>query len=638
MIGHDTLPRLRRIAGRYVIESTLGRGRSSVVYKALDTETGTHVALKILDPLLAQDPVAAERFSREAQILRALNHPNIIKVYALFRDGDWSVICMECFEGLDGKTYVERYGRLPIADFLRVAKTLASALEACHRLKVVHRDLKPHNILINDDRDVKIVDFGISKMNTMSDLTRTGSVFGTPQYLAPEMFRSSRADPRSDIYALGATCYELLAGRPPFPATSLGAVMTQQLRGEIEPFSSFRDDVPRWLAAVVFKCLRTDPAQRYQSGYELLRDIERGELAYVTYESNATPVSCVACQAPLLSGLPFCHQCGTFRALVVERGPKCVTLTRCDAIDPLRSFLAAQFPHVPPRRLSAALARRPAVLFQGVSARTAAGLMHQLSFLPCELQITDHLATAMKVPGAYALVGIALVLPLFWMADKISALTRALLIVGAELAVIGLYWRRAQPTIPVPSLRRRGDAIQTAPSLATMADRLRRVGNGNLRMILAQIVRSYVGIGQRLQRSNSPLRLDVIEKAILTAIETAPVIERHELYLSGTSLNELEGRRLTVDAELQRTNSPGECEALIPLKTKLSRDVQHYRVIQDAHASMYLDLLKLQAVLHRMEDALQDTRTGAAILAELRGIEHDLRAAVAMEEDEAHGQ
>ena len=262
MIAYDALPRTHRLAGRYVIEGPLGRGRSSVVYKALDVETETRVALKVLDPLLAHDAVAAERFVREAQILRSLNHPNVIKVYALLADGNWSVISMEYFEGADGKSYLERNGRMSIGDFLRVAQRLTSALDACHRLKVVHRDLKPQNILINERCDVKIVDFGISKMNTMSDLTRTGTVFGTPQYLAPELFRSSRADPRSDIYALGATYYEFLTGRPPYPAMSLGAVLTQQLRGEIEPLSSFRDDVPRWLSAVIFKCLRTDPAPK----------------------------------------------------------------------------------------------------------------------------------------------------------------------------------------------------------------------------------------------------------------------------------------------------------------------------------------------------------------------------------------
>ena len=624
MIAYDALPRTHRLAGRYIIESPLGRGRSSVVYKALDVETETHVALKVLDPLLARDAVAAERFVREAQILRSLNHPNVIKVYALLSDGDWSVISMEYFEGSDGKTHIERYGRMSIRDFVRVAQMLTAALDACHRLKVVHRDLKPQNILINERYDVKIVDFGISKMNTMSDLTRTGTVFGTPQYLAPELFRSSRADPRSDIYALGATYYEFLTGRPPYPALSLGAVLTQQLRGEIEPLSTFRDDVPRWLAAIVFKCLRTDPAQRYQSCYELLRDLERGEQAHVTYETKAAVLPCIVCQTPLLPGLPFCHQCGTFRELVIERGWKCLTLTRCDNMGALSNFLAAQFPQVPPARLTTALSRLPAVLFRGINHRTATSLMHQLSVFPCELQVADHLGSAMKVPGGYAMLAVGLVLPLFWMADKVSAFTRLAMILTAEVVVLALYWFRSQPAIPLASLRQRKTASRHDTVLAGMADQVKRVADPNLRMILAQIVRSYITIRQRLLRSTSPIRTDAVERSVRTALATAPLIQRHEVYLSGVSPNDVQARLRSVDAELQRARGIAQDEALIRLKTKLNRDLSNYQTIQEAHAGMYLGVLNLQAVLHRMEDAVQDTRSGAGILAELRGVEADL--------------
>lgn len=625
MIAYDALPRTHRLAGRYVIEGPLGRGRSSVVYKALDVETETRVALKVLDPLLAHDAVAAERFVREAQILRSLNHPNVIKVYALLADGNWSVISMEYFEGADGKSYLERNGRMSIGDFLRVAQRLTSALDACHRLKVVHRDLKPQNILINERCDVKIVDFGISKMNTMSDLTRTGTVFGTPQYLAPELFRSSRADPRSDIYALGATYYEFLTGRPPYPAMSLGAVLTQQLRGEIEPLSSFRDDVPRWLSAVIFKCLRTDPAQRYQSCYELRCDLERGEQAYVTYETDAAVIPCIVCQTPLLPGLPFCHHCGTCRELVIERGWKCLTLARCDSVDALTNFLTAQFPRVPRTRLAAALSRRPAVLFRGINARTATSLLHQLSVFPCELQVADHFGSAMKVPGAYVLLAVALVLPLFWMADKVSALTRLAIILAAELVVLALYWFRAQPAIPLATLRERRATSRHDAVVSDMADQLKRVSDPNVRMILAQIVRSYLTIRQRLARSTAPIRPEVIERSVHTALAMAPRLQRQEECLSGVSPNDLQGRIRAVDAELRRVDDTAKSAALIQLKTKLARDLSNFQTIQEAHASTYLGVLNLQAVLRRMEDAAQDTRAGAGILAELRGVEEDLQ-------------
>lgn len=623
MIAYDALPRLHRLAGRYLVEGSLGHGRSSVVYKALDTETGTHVALKVLDPMVAADPIAAERFLREAQILRALDHPNIIKVYALLRDGDWRIISMEWFEGSNGKAYVERYGRLPVAEFLVIAKTVVSALEACHRSKVVHRDLKPHNILIDERRNVKIVDLGISKMNTMPDLTQTGTVFGTPEYLAPEQFQSSRADPRSDIYAHGATFYELLSGRPPFPAASLAAVMTHQLRGEIEPFASYRDDVPRWLEAVIFKCLRIDPARRYQSCCELRRDLEKGERAAVTYEGVA--VACGVCHAELLSGLPFCPQCGTFRELMIERGRKCLILTRCDPTPALRTFVVAQFPDVPAPRLTAALAHPPAVLFRGISARAARDLMHQLGVFSCELQVADHVATAMQLPGAYAWLGIALLLPLFWMAPRVSVMTRVMVIGGAESILMGLYWWQSRAVIPLASLRRRNAAPVDA-ALAALADRLRQIGDPYLRMILSHLVRSSLALSARLRHSTAPIDADAVARAVRAAFDAARVVEHHELYLSGTSLHEIQARLQAVEAELSRPATLGESERLIQLKTKLSRDLQDYQAIQEAHGSTLLDVLNLQAVLHRMEDAFQDTQAAADIAAELRGIEDGLTA------------
>jgi len=302
MSRYDALPRGHAIAGRFVIQSVIGRGRTSAVYKALDGQTQTHVALKILDPFLAQEPTSVERFMREVRIIRSLDHPNVVKLYEFLRDGDSYVMCMELVDGLDGKAWAARFGRMPLADFLRVAKGMVAALEACHRVKVLHRDLKPQNILITADHHVKLVDFGISRVNTMSDLTKTGTILGTADYMAPELFLSTRADPRSDIYGAGAVLYELLAERPPYVAGSLSMLMTRHQSAEIEPLATFRADVPRWLEAIVLKCLRVDPNARYQSCYELLRDLERGEHALAAREDQDAPAPCLECKRPGIPG------------------------------------------------------------------------------------------------------------------------------------------------------------------------------------------------------------------------------------------------------------------------------------------------------------------------------------------------
>src|SRR5262249_51455294 len=155
--------------------------------------------------------------------LRTLTHPHVVRVYDFFRDGDAHVICMELVDGMDAKAYVARFGALPLSEFLPVAKQIVAALDACHRRRVLHRDLKPQNILLTANREAKLDDFGVSRINTMSDLTKTGTVLGTPEYMAPELFVSTKADPRSDLYAIGCILYELLTSRPPHVATSLSS-------------------------------------------------------------------------------------------------------------------------------------------------------------------------------------------------------------------------------------------------------------------------------------------------------------------------------------------------------------------------------------------------------------------------------
>ena len=207
MISYDALPHGFTIDNRYWVEGLLGKGRSSAVYRAFDAETSTQVSLKILDPFLSQDPVYLERFRREVSIIRSLSHPGIVKVYAFLKFQEFYVIVMEYFESRNGIAYLDRYGAMPVADFLDVAKKIVSAIESCHKVSVLHRDIKPQNVLISQNKDIKVVDFGISRVNTMSNLTKTGTILGTPEYMPPELFITGRSDTRSDIYSLGCVFF-----------------------------------------------------------------------------------------------------------------------------------------------------------------------------------------------------------------------------------------------------------------------------------------------------------------------------------------------------------------------------------------------------------------------------------------------
>ncbi|HVM97000.1 MAG TPA: serine/threonine-protein kinase [Candidatus Acidoferrales bacterium] len=626
MSGAALLPVSQRIAGRYVIEAVLGRGHSATVYRARDETTGTFVALKVLALHLAVEAVSLERFRREAQILQQLDHPNVVKVYGLEQDLGTFIIVMEYFEALDCKRILERDGHMSVTEVVALAKTVAAVLDACHRRQIIHRDLKPQNILRNQRGDLKLVDFGVARIQTQTDLTRTGTVFGTPQYLAPELFRTTRADPRSDIYALGVSLYECLTGRPPFPATTLGAVLAQQMRNAIEPLSSLRSDVPAWLAAVIHKCLRLDPGRRYQSAHEFLRDVEKNEQAAALREERLPEEPCNACQAPLIFGMPFCPACSAMIELILERGPATLILDRCEATRPLAAFLTQQFA-VKPQRIETALRKLPVVLCRGLSQRTARSLMRRLALFGCEAQVVERQLGALQVPLMYAAVGIASVLPLFWIADHISALERCAIIVAAEAIVLGLYWWRSRPILSGLGRRQRAASAVDLSLVEPLARALPGIKDVNLRMILAHIVHAYLNVHEQLRRSTTPIRSELILPAVQAAFAAASVLERQQLYLSGTSAAEVHGREQTAAAALAKTTAIADATLVIGVRTAAARAANDFESLDAAHSDLYLALFNLQVILQRLDEALRSGNGAADVLSELRSLAGELHAA-----------
>jgi len=599
---YNTLPVGHTIAGRFVIEAALGHGRSSAVYRALDHHTRTRVALKMLDPFLAQDPVSVERFAREVTILRTVSHPNIVRVYDFLRDGDAHVICMEYIDGLDGKAFLARFGRLALADFLHVARQIAAALDACHRLKVLHRDLKPQNVLITANRDVKLVDFGISRINTMSDLTKTGTILGTPEYMAPELFVSTKADPRSDIYAIGAVLYELLTARPPHVATSLSTIMAQQLRGDVEPIATFRKDIPHWVDAIVSKCLRTDPNNRYQSGYELLRDLQRGERARAAYLEKQPVALCLNCHADRIAGLPFCHQCGHFSQDVYAKGRSSVILYGSDDLDGLANQLRRIFPAAPSAAVRTGLGKPPVVLFSDISRDTAMSVVNELAVFPCELRVTQNLAKDLRLPQVYLGLMLVALLPVFALDSFFGRLG---LTAACEVLLVWLYRRRVRPLIRLSAnsepARQRADQ-----HLIDLARRFTALHDPNLKTILGTIASSFLQLRRRLAKAPSVFDADTIATVVSSSVEAAHTLERYETYLSSRSLNDIRDKLAATDLRLRQSQATAGIAALIEAKAKLRREFTDYQAIQELHAKLYISLLNLNTVLRQIEDSFAD--------------------------------
>jgi len=263
----------------YKIRDKLGGGGMGVVYRAEDMKLRRTVALKFLPGELTRDDEAKERFVHEAQAASALQHRNICTIHEIDETPDGRLfICMDCYDGVTLKEKIAG-GALPVAEALDIAIQTAAGLSKAHEAGMVHRDVKPANIMVTKDGEVKILDFGLAKLAGRTKLTRTGSTLGTVAYMSPEQAMGKDVDTRSDIFSLGSVLYEMLAGALPFPGEHDAAIMYGIMNLEPEPLAKHRAGLPEELQRIVGKALAKDPAERYQSVRELERDLEavRGE-------------------------------------------------------------------------------------------------------------------------------------------------------------------------------------------------------------------------------------------------------------------------------------------------------------------------------------------------------------------------
>jgi eukaryotic-like serine/threonine-protein kinase len=263
------------IVGRYELEELVGKGGMSSVYRAYDTVLERRVAIKVLHEHFSRDPEYVERFRREARAIARLAHPNIVTVIDRGEWEDRQFIVFEHVAGENLKAVIDREGPLPVDRAVRLACQIGQALSFAHQLGIVHRDVKPHNVLIDANGTAKVTDFGIARAVDADDaLTATGTVLGTGQYLSPEQANGGRGDERSDQYSLGVVAYELLAGEPPYSGDSLMAVAMRHVRDPVPSVRDRRPDVPQRVDAVIAKAMAKRPEDRFASMEALTAALE----------------------------------------------------------------------------------------------------------------------------------------------------------------------------------------------------------------------------------------------------------------------------------------------------------------------------------------------------------------------------
>ncbi len=281
------------LGGRYEILEHIGSGGMADVYKAKCRKSNSYVAVKVLRKEYSDDETLVRRFNSEARSTADLNHPNIVSILDEGNDQGIHYIVMELAEGMTLKRYIRRYGRLSVRETVDFSIQIASGIQAAHEHNIVHRDIKPQNIIVSDSGKIKVTDFGIAKAATGD--TIASSTMGSVRYLSPEQARGGYSDARSDIYSLGITMYEMATGKVPFDGENTVAIALMHLRDEIVPPRNYFPDIPVSLEKIILKCTKKRPEERYQTAAELIADLRQvftspdGNYVYMNPQVDDSP-------------------------------------------------------------------------------------------------------------------------------------------------------------------------------------------------------------------------------------------------------------------------------------------------------------------------------------------------------------
>src|ERR1700683_4184338 len=293
-------------AQRYEIGEILGQGGLGAVYKATDRELNRTVAIKVIRPDLARGQGIVDRFKQELLLAHQVTHRNVIRIYDLSEADGMKFITMEYVDGENLLTLLHEKKKFAPEEAVEIMLQVCRALEAAHSVGVIHRDLKPQNIMRDKTGRILVMDFGLARTLEGDGMTQTGALIGTMEYMSPEQALAKSLDQRSDIFALGLIFYELLTGNMPFKAESALASLIKRTQERVAPVSDFDHAIPQALSNIVSKCLERDPNMRYQTTSQILADLEvwqgKHAAATLTFEPNVKPFAQTV-PWPLLGGI-----------------------------------------------------------------------------------------------------------------------------------------------------------------------------------------------------------------------------------------------------------------------------------------------------------------------------------------------
>jgi len=582
VIGGGYLADGSLFAGRYRIARELGRGGVSVVYAARDTQVGHDVALKLLVPSPATANQTRERMRREVNAVRRLAHPNIVAVYDFAEDGPYGAVIMELVDGEDLDRRVRRSGALPPDDVVRVGSEVAAALAAAHRHGILHRDVKPKNILLDRDGRARLTDFGSARMEGDATITRTGAIVGTLAYMAPETAEGRRGDARSDVFALGMTLFHAAAGRlPDRPSPHLPLPPSATGYSPI----AFDANVPLWLGHVIARATCADPADRYPTPTALADALTSRDARAGAGLVSLTRDQCVICGAADVLGTTVCPACSSAQpqaeALVFLSGPRS-PVERDRLLDAAAELLG---PEVQAETLAAVTSGDKPLM--RVPAESERHVVEILAARGIRARVVRERELWRALPAGFLfVVGLVVIAGMVAgaVADPLiaaAAVPFALLLVGG--GVLGL--RR-----PALSISRQASAL-SEPTRTRIAETFAALPAGVARSLLADVVRRGQSVHRALalRQDSSGIALTVDDLLALACASARDVASLDE------SLAQFDRERSRDDGDSTWNDSLAECERardtavqrLLDAVTVLGQlDTQSIRGFEDVNARL----------------------------------------------------
>ncbi|MGE0552288.1 MAG: serine/threonine-protein kinase [Gemmatimonadales bacterium] len=597
-------PALGAILGkRFVLLREIGRGGHSLVYAARDTQRSEEVAVKFVVPPPGRAEEARQRLRREVRTLRELKHPNIVAVRDYVEESGAAYVVMELIDGSDLAQWLRRNGELGPEGTTRVASDLLAALDTAHRARVLHRDVKPANVLLDRNGRAHLADFGSARHEGHPALSATGTLAGTLVYAAPEVLAGQRGDARSDLYALGMTLFECLTGRLPDHPRHLPP---PPLAGGYHP-RQLAPQVPHWLDGLVARATAASPADRYPTASLMRQDLTRREVMVAGARTEATRRSCLVCETPTLPGSPLCRACeprpvgGSRFLLVRQPGPE---YRRTVA-----ELLAADPGLVDRGHLAEAEAGRRALIEVPLAAAT--GLAEWLADREVATDTRSRATMWSAIPSSYlVLVAGGLGLGLF------AGVVASPLFLSASPLVAGLLLVSALREVTRPALAAAEADATDGPIAPALIAELRALGPGPARELLSEVIRLARGL---IERESEPTARERRQA------ELAPITEA-----AARAARELAGTDLT----LARLRSEADAFGRLPdawwntvARTEESRDQLSQSLLEliaELGAAMSGGTLLPGAPLEGLDDLTKD-------LAETAAIDRAVRAELAAE-------